>query len=146
MSLLKKNTSLIPRSSFFNDLFDDERFWNFDFGSKLMSKVPAANFREEEKAFFIELAVPGMKKEDFKVEMDHNTLTISAERTMENEEKEEHYERKEFNYSSFSRSFTLPEAVNTEKIAANYHDGILQFELPKKPKAKENKRKAIVVK
>ncbi len=82
-------------------------------------------------------AVPGMKKNDFKIDVTGNLLTISSEKEENKEEKDENYSRQEYNYSSFSRSFTLPEEVNKEKIDATYVDGVLKLVLPKKEEAKK---------
>ena len=85
------------------------------------------------KNYKLELAVPGMKKKDFKVNLDNDQLTISAERSEENEEKEKNYTRREFRSASFRRSFTLPEnAVDEDKIEAKYEDGVLHINIPKK--------------
>jgi HSP20 family protein len=78
-----------------------------------------------------------MKKDDFKVDVEGNVLTISAEKEEKNEEKEEKFTRKEFSYTSFSRSFTLPEWVNKDKIDASYEDGLLRLVLPKTEEAKK---------
>jgi HSP20 family protein len=85
----------------------------------------------------VSLAVPGMKKDDFNIDVEGNMLTISSEKEESKEEKEDKYTRKEYNYSSFSRSFTLPDEVNKEKIEAKYEDGVLKLMLPKKEEAKK---------
>ena len=99
--------------------------------------MPAVNIMETKDEFNVSLAVPGMKKEDFKIDLDGNMLTISCEKEEKKEQKEAKYTRKEYNYSSFSRSFTLPEGVNREKIDAHYEDGILKMTLPKKEEVKK---------
>ena len=106
--------------------------------------VPAVNVKDTDNAFVLEVGVPGMKKDDFKLEVKDGTLIISAETKTEKEEKDTDYTRKEFNYASFSRSFWLPENVVADKIKANYKDGILLVELPKV--AKLEKAKVIEVK
>jgi HSP20 family protein len=95
----------------------------------------------------VELAAPGMKKEDFKVEIDNNTLLISSEKQEEKEEsrKKDNYLRKEFNYQSFFRSFTLPEYIDENKIQANYKDGILHVEIAKKEGSKKKSSKTIAI-
>lgn len=95
----------------------------------------AANIKEDETAYHIELAAPGLKKEDFSINLNHNQLTISAKQEGSNEEKTENYTRKEFSYTAFERSFRLPKNVNTEQIQAAYTDGILKIDLPKVEKA-----------
>jgi HSP20 family protein len=98
--------------------------------------LPAVNVIESDNNFKLELAAPGLKKEDFKINVHENTLVISAEKSTENEEKTDKYTRKEFNFSSFKRSFTLPKTVDGEKIVASYNDGILSVDLPKKEESK----------
>lgn len=98
--------------------------------------VPSVNIRESEEAFVLDLAAPGLKKEDFKINLDNNVLTIGSEQKSENDEKNEKYTRKEFFYSSFSRSFTLPKTIDLDKIKADYNHGILSLSLPKREDAK----------
>lgn len=99
--------------------------------------VPAVNIVENTDEFKLSLAVPGMKKNDFKIDIDGNLLTISAEVEVKKEEKKEEFTREEYNYSSFTRTFTLPDEVNREKIEAVYVDGVLNISLPKKEEAKK---------
>jgi HSP20 family protein len=101
--------------------------------------LPSVNIAETNDSFNIEVAAPGMKRDDFKVELDNNVLTISSEveNKKEEKDKEGNYTRKEFSYQSFQRSFALPEnKVEGEKIAARYADGILHITVPKKEEAK----------
>jgi len=114
-----------------NDSFDSELVSNFNKGITL----PAVNVIEKENAFEVEMAVPGFKKSDFKIDVDKNTLSISSETKTENEETGEKFTRREFGYASFKRTFNIPESVNTEAIAAEYKEGILKVELPKKEEA-----------
>ncbi|NNK80365.1 MAG: Hsp20 family protein [Flavobacteriales bacterium] len=120
--------------SLFDDFFHNDLF---NLGSADLMKRPASpavNIKETEKDFQLEVSAPGMKKEDFHLELDNNMLTISAEVKSESEEKgkDGKYTRREFSYSSFSRSFTLPEdKVREEDIEASYSDGILHIVLPK---------------
>jgi HSP20 family protein len=121
-----------------SDFFDDmERRFFYPF--KYEGFMPAANIIENEKSFNIEIAAPGMKKEDFKLKLENNVLTISSEKESENSEETTNYTRKEFMYGSFSRSFTLPKIVETENIKASYDDGILKIEIPKKDEARISK-------
>ena len=115
--------------SFFGD--DDEFFnvWRNRWNKKLT--IPAVNINDSKDTIDLEVAVPGMKREDFKVKVENGVLNISAEVKSEKEEEEEGYSRKEFNYESFSRSFWLPENVDADAIKANYKDGILKISLPK---------------
>jgi HSP20 family protein len=107
--------------------------------------VPAVTIRENEKDYELELAVPGMKKEDFNVEVDNNVLTISAEVNSENAFEEDNFTRKEFSYSSFKRAFTLPETIDEDQIKSSYEDGVLIFELPKKTEALPNPKRKISI-
>ena len=99
--------------------------------SKGNSFKPAVNIREDDKNYVLDFAIPGIDKKDLKIDMNEDTLTISSETKNETEENKEDYRRKEFSYTSFSRSFYIPENVNREKIEANYKDGILTVSLPK---------------
>jgi HSP20 family protein len=102
--------------------------------SKLESTLPSANIDESEKEYTIELAVPGLKKEELNVELRQNVLTISSEHEEEKEEKDEkrNFLRKEFSYRSFKRSFQLPESADNSKVEAIYDNGILRIEVGKK--------------
>jgi HSP20 family protein len=102
------------------------------------------NIKESTDQFEVEMAAPGMSKENFKVELNNNYLTISAENKKESEQKEgERYTRKEFSYSSFSRTFALPELVENDKIEAKYDNGILKISIPKREEAKPKPVKLI---
>ncbi|MBK8090394.1 MAG: Hsp20/alpha crystallin family protein [Chitinophagaceae bacterium] len=123
----------------FDDFFKPWNEW-FDNGGSLMGRmmtVPAVNIVEDKNDYKVSLAVPGMKKDDFNIDVEGNMLTISSEKEESKEEKDEKYNRKEYSYSSFSRSFTLPEEVNKEKIEAKYEDGVLKLMLPKKDEVKK---------
>jgi len=145
--------ALIRSGSLFPSLFDDFfKPWNewFDTSSAVgrAITVPAVNITENVNDYNISVAAPGLKKNDFHINVDGSMLTISAEKEETKEEKEEeNYTRKEYNYSSFSRSFTLPQEVNREKIEASYEDGVLKLVLPKKEEVKKAvASKQIVVK
>ena len=114
--------------------------WNEWFDGGLLGRsinIPAVNITEQKDEFVVSLAAPGLKKDDFKIDVDGNLLTISSEKEGKKEEKEARYTRKEYSYSSFERSFTIPDEVNKEKIEARYEDGILKLALPKKEEAKK---------
>ncbi len=144
MTTLTKKPSLLPDvPSFMSDFWDDDIWTNRFFGTQ--QKLPAANIIEREKEFTVELAIPGMTKKDFKINVENGTLKVSCEKRDENLEKKEAYTRKEFSYSSFARTFTLPETVNTEKINAHYEDGILKFTLPKKEMVGKQTKRLITV-
>ncbi len=119
-----------------SELFEDfDR--NFFFrNNEFKGLVPAVNIRENEEGFNLELAAPGMKKEDFKIRLNNNVLTISSETKVEKEEKDDKITRREFAYGSFSRSFTLPKSIDIDKIKADYQHGILNLMMPKREDAK----------
>ena len=154
-------------NSFFSKDLMDELFTPTFNGT-----APAVNVREDEDGYYIEVAAPGMQKSDFKLNLDHNRLTISAEKREENEfdnyedqnqgdnkpkykkdkgtdqqqnRKKGRYTRREFSYSSFQRTFTLPTTVDGEKINATYVDGVLQVELPKREEAKVKPSRTIEI-
>jgi len=122
-------------NDFFPNAFDN--FLN-DFGTtKHLVNNPAVNVKETEEGFQVQIAAPGLKKEDFKVEINKNLLTISSAKKAEEESKENgKFTRREFSYQSFSRSFTLSQSIDTEKIEAKYEQGILNITLPKREEAK----------
>jgi len=99
--------------------------------------IPAANILEEKEKFYVQLAVPGFRKEDFKVALKERVLTISAEKQVEAESQESQptYTLREFGFTSFKRSFHLPETIDLESISASYEEGILKLDIPKKPAA-----------
>jgi HSP20 family protein len=134
----------LTSGSWLSDFFDNDRF----FDSDLMRKqtVPAVNVKETEQGFEIELAAPGLTKDDFKISVENRVLTISTEKRDEHEDKRQNgYTRREFSYTAFSRSFALPDNVNEEEVAANYKDGVLKLSLTKVPEKQNKRRKAIEV-
>jgi HSP20 family protein len=142
---LSKVSERMP--SVFDDFFKPWNEW-FDNGGMLSKamNVPAVNITEQKNDYLVSLAAPGLKKEDFKIDVDGNMLTISSEKEETREEKDKKFTRKEYNYSSFSRSFTLPEEINKEKIEAKYEDGVLKISLPRREEAKKPAAKNIAVK
>lgn len=142
---LIKSAERMP--SVFNDFFQPWNEW-FDkptFWSKSMA-VPAVNICEQKNEFLVSIAAPGLKKDDFKIDVEGNLLIISSEKEESKEEKDKKFTRREYNYSSFSRSFTLPAEINSEKIEATYDDGVLNIVLPRKEEAKMFSAKHIPVK
>jgi HSP20 family protein len=128
---------MITRRSYkpflWSSLFDDDFF---PVVSQRNTSMPAVNIKEDDKSFTLDLAVPGIDKKDLKIEINEDVITISSEHKEEKEEKTDDFKRREFSYTSFCRSFYLPENVNKEKIGANYKDGILTVELPKETEEK----------
>lgn len=134
------------RRGFFPSLFNvnDDFFTDFFKGNSL----PAANIIENDKEFRVELSAAGYGKDDFNIEVEKNVLSVSANKELKHEEKSESEKvlRQEFASSSFSRSFVLPENIDTDNICAKQEDGVLKICLPKKEKAIEDKVKKIEIK
>jgi HSP20 family protein len=130
-------------SPWFNDVFDT-LFNDSVLNDRFVTKTPAVNIAETENQFHIELAVPGLKKEDFKISLDKNVLSVSAEKKAENVEEGKKYSKREYSYNSFVRSFTLPEVADQAKIDAEYTDGVLKLSVAKKEEAKVQTREIAV--
>jgi len=128
---------------FFSDVFDSILNDSF-LSDKLSTRVPAVNIAETENEFQIELAAPGLKKEDFKISVDKNVLSVSADRKTENVEEGKKFSKREYSYNSFTRSFTLPEVADHSKIEAEYTDGILKLNVAKREEAKIQSREIAV--
>jgi len=132
MSLIKwKRGDMLPLfdsmvENFFASDNDFESWWK---GARSM---PAVNVVENDDNYVMEVAAPGMKKEDFNIEVKEGMIVINAENKREEEKKDDHFTRREFSYSKFTRSFRLPENVNADNIGALYEDGILKLNLPKR--------------
>lgn len=126
-----------------------DEFFNKDlpavFSSNFNSGItlPKVNIRENKDSYFVDMAVPGLKKEYFQIDLDNQILSISAE--LEEIKEQDEYVRREFGYDSFKRSFSLPETVNENKIKAEYSDGILSIHLPKKDEAKQKPARTIKI-
>lgn len=136
----QKNSVVNPM---FNDVFNSILNDTF-YADRLVSRVPAVNIAETENQFHIELAVPGLSKEDFKINLDKNVLSVSAEKKAENTEDGKFYSKKEYAYNSFVRSFTLPESADSANIEAEYADGILKLNVAKKEEAKTQNREIAI--
>ena len=139
MTLSRISNRMFPTiPSFFDSLFTREMMdWNNSNFSSTNSTIPAVNVRENDDSFLIEVAVPGLSKENFKVNLERNLLTISSELKHEKQEDDKNYSRREFSYQSFQRSFSLPDgSVDGERITARYNDGILNVTLPKREEIK----------
>jgi len=131
MSLIKWNN----QPDLFNGIVD--RFFE-DFGTDFYHSTPAVNITESDEAYYLEIAAPGLNKDDFQLSLDHNILTVSAEQKAENEDKDNNgkYKRREFSYTSFKRSFTLPNSVDADGIGAKYENGVLNLSVPKREEVK----------
>jgi len=142
---LVKNSSAMP--SLVDRFLDGEMFdWSNRNFSITNTTLPSVNIKDNEEAFKVEVAAPGFEKGDFKIELNRNLLTISSEKKTENETKEgEVFTKREFSYQSFTRSFTLPEIANGEAIKANYENGILKVEIPKREEAKPKPARMIEI-
>ncbi|TXE09752.1 Hsp20/alpha crystallin family protein [Seonamhaeicola algicola] len=126
-----------------------DRMFTSDLPSIMMSNfntgitLPKVNIKETADAFYVDMAVPGMKKEDFSIDLDNQVLSIASETNKA--EVEESYIRQEFGYASFKRTFSLPEYIEESKIKATYNDGILSVHLPKKEEAKQKPPRTITI-
>ena len=145
MSLIKwkNDESRFPAlGSFFDDFWDRDFFKGFATGTTL----PAVNIKETDDQFTIEVAAPGLEKDDFTIEVDKGMLTVSAEKQAEMEEKEgEELTRREFNFTSFRRALALPDTVKEDAITARYKNGVLFLILPKMAEAKAKPRKTVKI-
>ena len=146
--LTDRQPQLSRKSRYLPGVFDDV-FGNGigDFmGTDFATNVPSVNISETENGYHLEIAAPGLKKEDFTVSLDKNRLTVSAEKSTQHETTEAKFTRREFNYSSFNRSFELPKTVDRDQILARYEDGVLTLTVPKKAEVvKEEKGRVIEI-
>lgn len=147
MSMIRR-TNFPASINLFDDLFTRD-LWNWGSGnhSNTNTTLPAVNIRENNESFIVEMAAPGMNKDDFKIELDGNTLNISSEKKENYETKEdERYARKEFSYQSFQRSFQLSkDVVDIDGINAKYENGVLHLVIPKKEEAKQKPPRMIQI-
>lgn len=136
MSLIRYNSTLndfVPTQ--FSNLID--RFFNETVsrqGGSAYSFVPRVDILENEKAYELQVAVPGMNKDDFKLDLNDNFLTVSGERKFTKEQNDKNFHAIETQYGTFSRSFSLPDTVDASKISAKYNNGILEITIPKDEK------------
>ena len=147
MSLIKRDSYLPTWSNLFSDFLNRDWYdWSNQNFSLTNTTIPSVNIKESENGFEVEMAAPGMNKEDFNLEIHNNVLTISSEKQTENKTEDgKNVTRREFSYQSFSRSFTMPVIVDTDKISAAYENGILRVNIPKKEEAKPKPMKQIKV-
>lgn len=151
MTLVKRNDGhhldrYVPSLSQFFDDFLTRDLFDWPSSSSTGTTIPKVNIQETDNEFRVEMAAPGMKKEDFKIELDNNLLSISSELSKEDEEHGDgKYSRREFSYQSFQRSFRLPETVEADKIKAKYEDGVLRLMIPKREEAKRKPARTIKI-
>jgi HSP20 family protein len=148
MNLMKRNGMLNPLPTFFDDFFNRDLFdWSNSNFSNTNTTIPAVNIKESAENYEVEVAAPGMTKDDFKVELDGTNLTISSEKTSQHEEGEDKkYSRREFSYQSFQRSFNLQKnVVDVDKIEAKYENGVLRLLIPKREEAKQKPPRLIQI-
>ena len=150
MSIVKRNNgTLLPANPrvLFDDFFSRELFnWGNNNYSSTLSTIPSVNIKENEHNFEVEVAAPGMEKQDFQITLEGNLLTISSIKKNQREERNEHYTRREFSYQSFQRSFELAkDVVDEEHIEAKYENGVLRLTIPKTEEAKKPSRRLIEI-
>ena len=136
--------SVLKPATVFDDFFKPWNQW-FDDRWTASIQIPAVNIKETDEHYEIKMAAPGLDKKDFKIDINGTIVTISAEKDEKKEEKEEDYTRKEYSYTSFSRSFSLPDNIDASKIDATYIHGELKLLLPKKEESKKSTHKTIAV-
>tara|TARA_R110002012_G_scaffold250007_2_gene427663 strand:- start:283 stop:759 length:477 start_codon:yes stop_codon:yes gene_type:complete len=140
-----ENNALPSLSSWVDDLFNKSFAKDFVCNFNSGMTLPAVNVKDNANDYIVEMAIPGLKKSDFNIDLDNKVLSVSAETSSQNEEEQSNYSRREFGYSSFKRTFNLPDTVEQDKITANYTDGILNILLPKRDEAKKKPAKSIKV-
>jgi HSP20 family protein len=146
MSLVKFSDSTSPVFSSLLESFFGRDMYDMTNRALAGSSLPAVNIRETGDHYLVEVAAPGMKKDDFKLVLENHLLTISSAKEEEQESKEHgDYTRREFRYHSFRRSFTLPNTADAEHIHATYHDGVLSIQIPKKEEAKQKPPRMIEI-
>lgn len=134
--LRPESTDFRSADHFFNDRYRQLIDWDRMDGDNLT--IPATNVREEEDQYFLEIATPGYKKDDFDITVNNQILTISAERKVSGKESDHSFTRREFQYNGFTRNFTLPEYAEEEYIKAKYEDGILKIDIPRQKQLENN--------
>lgn len=149
MNLIKRNGNQTPgfQRTFFDDVFGRELFnWENSNFSTTSTTLPSVNIKETSDNYEVEVAAPGLEKNDFKITLDGNLLTISSEKENQQVDEQENFTRREFSYQSFQRSFELPKnVVDEEKINARYENGLLHLSIPKKEEAKQKPPRMIEI-
>lgn len=147
MELAKKNGNKIPvYKSAFSNFFDIDKFFDRNFlSADLFFKTPAINIIDHNSNYVLEVSIPGFEKNEIKIHIEEDILTVEGEKKSEKKEETEKYNRREFTHESFSRSMSLPEAVDSDKIAAETKNGILYITIPKMKESKKINRKEIEI-
>ena len=141
--LARINKHYVP--AYWDDFFNDNFFNSFNNGSR-HTHLPAVNIVEDDKEYRIEVAVPGVSRKDFNIELNDDLLTISSEQKSDKKDENRRYMRKEFSYSTFKRSFQIPETIDQDNIKASHDAGILNIQLPKKEEVVQKAPKQIEIK
>ena len=136
----RNNGSLLPG---FSDVFDSI-FTDTLLTDRMTARVPAANVSETQDHYHVELAAPGLQKEDFKLSLEQNVLNVTVEKQNEQNNVQKNYSKREYSYTSWVRSFTLPESANAEQIEASYADGVLKIDIAKREEAKVIRREIAI--
>ncbi len=144
--LIRRNEFTPMYKGFFDNFFNDDFGWKQSNFSKTETTLPAVNIKDTEDNFFVGMAAPGMDKNDFKINIENDILTISSEKKEEKTEENEKYSRREYSYQSFQRSFNIPrEIVDSSKISAKYENGELTVTIPKREETKPQAPKSIEI-
>lgn len=144
---MKRNGAMLPAFQGFDDLITQELFnWGNTNYSSTSTTIPSVNIKETDEAFEVEVAAPGMEKQDFNITLDGTLLTISSAKQKSTEDKKGNYTRREFSYQSFQRSFELPkQVVDEDNINAHYQNGLLHITIPKREEAKRKAPRMIEI-
>ena len=143
LAYTNSNRNFPNASNWLEDIFNRDLPSVFTSNFNTGITLPKVNIKENSDAFIVDMAVPGLSKSDFNIDLDNQLLSISTEIKEDHEQKDENYTRREFGYSSFKRTFNLPESVNEDQINAKYEEGILSIHLPKKEEAKQKPPRSI---
>ncbi|WP_439130287.1 Hsp20/alpha crystallin family protein [Polaribacter sp.] len=145
LSNKNSNTNFPTWNNWLDDVFNKELPSVFTSNFNGGVSIPKVNIKETADSYFVDMAVPGLKKSDFQIDLDNQVLSISNKDAEETEDKDIQFTRREFHYSSFKRTFTLPETIDEDKIKAVYNNGILSIQLPKKEEAKQKPARTIQI-
>ncbi|WP_179353519.1 Hsp20/alpha crystallin family protein [Winogradskyella vidalii] len=145
LATTNSNVNFPTWSNWLDDIFNRDLPSVFTSNFNPGISLPKVNIKENADSYRVEMAVPGLKKSDFQIDLDNQVLSISTTKKEESEEAKENFTRREFGYASFKRTFSLPETVAEDKIEASYNEGILSIHLPKKEAAKQKPARRIKI-